>query len=219
MTRIFHGLLVCALTLSVAGCASVDRPSKKPQFPNSYKQRHPIVVRNAPVTLDIYVTGSQIDRRSVEDIITFSGDYKIHGKGLITIAVPKGSQEDGLAQRSLKGIQLVLKKSGIPANRTRIMAYNASNAMASPPIKMSFYKLKAEVDSRCGMYPDDITGTSDGKGKENREYWNFGCSYQNMLAEQTDDPRDFFGGRRETAPDTTLRLQQFKRYRSGANLN
>ena len=203
---ILRGTAFIILSATLSGC--VDRPSKKPEFPHTYTQRHPIVLRNVEETLDVYVNGNALDRRAVADLKGFSEGYKKNGKGLIQMAVPRGTAEDALAERAAKGINLVLKKHGIPSNRVKTVSYNTSGAVGAPPVKLTYLKLAAEVDSQCGLYPHDMTDSL-----ENREYWNFGCSYQNQLALQIDDPRDLIQARQETPPDTQYRMKLFGQYR------
>lgn len=210
-----RGTCLISLILSLAGCATVDRPSKSPAFPHAYTERHPIVLRNAPFTLDVYVTGHQLDRRQVTDLKNYAEEYVKYGKGYMVVSVPTGTEEDALIQRGLKGIRLVLQKNKVPASRLKISSYGATNAVGAPPIKLSYTKFVAEVDSKCGLYPDDLSGLQGGVTFQNRDYWNFGCAYQTHLANQVDDPRDFIAGRAETPPDTENRMMIYQKYRKG----
>jgi pilus assembly protein CpaD len=157
------------------------------------------------------MTGNALDRRDVSDMAKFAGVYKKYGKGLMMISIPRGSNEDALAAHTVKAIRLVLTKAGIPAKRIQTTVYDASEAVGSPPVRLSFLRLAAEVDSQCGLYPTDLTDA-----KDQRDYWNLGCAYQNQLAQQVDDPRDLFQARQESLADTTYRMSKFEGYRETA---
>jgi pilus assembly protein CpaD len=68
--------------------------------------------------------------------------------------------------------------------------------------------MKASVD-RCGRWPEDILDTT-----ENRHYADFGCSYQNNLAAQIDNPADLLGPRRQTEIDAENRAVAIEDYKA-----
>ena len=68
--------------------------------------------------------------------------------------------------------------------------------------------MRAYTD-RCGRWPEDIADTS-----ENKQWENFGCSYQNNLAAQVSNPADLLGPRRQTEIDPENRSKVIDVYRA-----
>ena len=84
-----------------------------------------------------------------------------------------------------------------------------------PPIRLSYPKLKAEAGP-CGLWPEDLgPSIKDKSYYENKEYYNFGCSYQRNMAAMVDNPSDLVQPRAETPPYTIRRTEGFEKYRKG----
>jgi pilus assembly protein CpaD len=55
----------------------------------------------------------------------------------------------------------------------------------------------------------------NGGYSENKEYYNFGCSYQRNMAAMIDNPSDLVQPRSETPAYTMRRTEAFEKYRKG----
>jgi pilus assembly protein CpaD len=104
----------------------------------------------------------------------------------------------------------LLKKNGVPASRIAIAAYQADAAETAAPIRVSYVAMMAHT-SKCGRWPDDLTKTS-----ENKNYANFGCSYQNNLAAQIANPADLLGPRKPGEIDAERRNIIIDDYRNAS---
>ena len=73
------GLVIAA---GLGGCAGMRQDDVTGSLPTDYRQRHPIILREAPRHLDIFASrGASLDARQEADVIAFAGDYRRNGRG------------------------------------------------------------------------------------------------------------------------------------------
>jgi pilus assembly protein CpaD len=188
-------LAVLAAALSLTGCMSDNRIVQNP-VDIDYKKTHPIVLTEGNRTIDVFVAGGAgaIGGRQIGDIRSFAQEYRRSGHGPLVVAMP---ETDPAASQIVPSIRKALAEAGVRA--PVIAAYRPiDEGMA--PVKLTFVRLKADVATQCGRYPDDLSGVRRFESKENVPYQNFGCSYQSALAQQVADPLDLVRGRPTSAP-------------------
>ena len=140
----------------------------------------------------------------------FIANYDRSAAPPVTILTPYGSQNEIAANNVAQGLVHLLKKNGVPASRIAIAAYQADAAETAAPIRVSYVAMMAHT-SKCGRWPDDLTKTS-----ENKNYANFGCSYQNNLAAQIANPADLLGPRKPGEIDAERRNIIIDDYRNAS---
>ena len=206
--------LAVAASSLVAGCSSMrNDESFTGSISADYRERHPIVLRDAPRTLDIFAGhGKSLDLRQEGDIAAFARDYTVNGRGSIVAYVPNAP--DG--QRQMAGIRGVLSRAGL-GGRINIVPYNPEDPTAAAPVRLSFSKLQAQVDSRCDEWSEDLAQTNRLKSMENRPVPNFGCSFQKNLAAQVAYPVDLVRPREETVIDSQKRINAVQNLRGGTD--
>ena len=205
-------LLLLALPLSA--CAP-DRVVTGSTYPTDHRVRHPIVLAEAPDTLDLFVTGRGLDERQQDDLMAFAAEYRNHGQGPLTASIPSGPVTKGPGRRSLGSIHTVLSQAGIPSGQVVVTSYQALDSGLAAPIRLSFRRLQAKVGSRCGVWPQDL-GVSNVRANVNNEpYWNLGCAMQSNIASQAADPLDFLRARPEGRVDTVRRAANIEKLRKG----
>lgn len=204
-------LTLASLMLPLGACAP-DRVVTGSTYPTDYRERHPIVLANAPQILDVFVGGG-LDQRQRDDIAAFAAEYRSHGQGLVTADVPTGAQ--GGNRNGLGLVREALAKAGVPGARVIVTSHPVADPHLAAPIRLSFQRLQAKVASRCGLWPQDL-GLSDVKANAGNEpYWNLGCAMQTNVAAQTADPVDLVRGRAETRVDTLRRVSNIEKLRQG----
>lgn len=197
--------------LGLAGCSSL-RPTQQAFAPDEYNMRHPIKIAEASRHIDVFETGSRLDRRQHLDVIEFGREFSQAGRGVIHAAIP--SSHHGGA--TLSGIRAALAEAGVRAP-IQITSYNADPGRGAAPIRLSFVKLQAKIDSQCGLWPGDLAGVQKAESWHNRPYHNLGCAYQSMLAAQVADPIDFVRPRAEGPIDTVKRTKDIEALRKDAD--
>lgn len=193
--------------LALSGCSSM-RPTQKAFAPDEYDQRHPIRVAPMLEHIDVFPTGSRLDRRQHLDIVEFARDYARNGRGGINAAVPTGPH----GHHVMGAIRAALAEGGARAP-VQFTSYHGDPKLGAAPVRLSFVKLKAEVASKCGLWPADLAGNRDAESWHNKPYHNLGCAYQSMIAAQVADPIDLVRPRAEGPVDTVKRTKDIEALR------
>ncbi|MGO4872602.1 MAG: CpaD family pilus assembly protein [Roseiarcus sp.] len=205
-------LLLAAVAASpLAGCG-VDYASNDSIPSGDYHQRHPIVLAQAPTTLDVYPAGGGLDSQSKANIRTFAERYRALGTGQIAILAPAG--ERGRSGRIIDEIRRTLASTGL-RGYVGVGVYAADDATRASPIRLTFQGLKAVVSTPCGQWPSDLASGDSIEGWKNDSYPNFGCATQADLAAQVADPRDLAQTRASDPPDVSMRLRAIGDVREG----
>lgn len=206
--------LAGAAAISLAGCTT-DSLATASITTDDYHDRHPIVLAQAPTTLDVFPVGEgKLDPGSIEDIRNFVARYQAMGSGRIVILAPSAG---GYGMRAaVDEVRRVLASTGLRGS-IGLGSYHVADASLASPIRLIFRGVKAEVVSRCGQWPHDLASGSTTEGWSNESYWNFGCATQSMLAAQVDDPRDFARARTLGPSDVQMRLRAINDVRQGSD--
>lgn len=205
---------ICAI---LCGCATVDRMSTSSIPMDDYRNRHPIVLAEQARRLDIFPApnGFGLDHRTTAQVVEFGTLYRNTGQGPIIVLVPMEGR-GALPREAIAAIHRALGAGGAGAPM-EVSGYPVINHDLASPIRLSFVGLKAKVADPCGQWPSDLASGSTTQGWENKPYWNFGCSYQSMLAEQVADPRDLVGPRADDPADTQMRSRPISEMRKGTD--
>lgn len=212
-SKFMAACLIGVAAISVTGCVS-DSLETTTNTVDDYHDRHPIVLTQAPTTLDIFPVGQQggLDEESRRDIQAFAARYQSMGSGKIVILSPSVGGRG--IHTTVDEIRRTLASAGLRGS-VGLGSYPVGDPSLASPIRLSFRGLKAEVASRCGQWPSDIASGSSLESWKNENYWNFGCATQSMLAAQVDDPRDFSGARALAPSDEVMRLRKIQKVRQG----
>jgi pilus assembly protein CpaD len=181
-----------------------------------YHHRHPIVLTEGARKLDVFVTGhANLDGRQRDDIRSFAAEYRQSGQGAILAQVPAGSRNDSAAHFIMTRVNDILGESGLPASYVALTTYPVADPFVAAPIRLSFTRLTAQVNSPCGTWPRDLGVSDVRQGNGNETYWNLGCAMQANVAAQVSDPVDLVRGRSEGRPDSIRRGKVIEAIREG----
>ena len=208
-------LAVGALGSALAGCMA-DRVVTGSTGALEYRQRHPIVLAEGARKLDVFVTGhAGLDGRQREDVRTFATKYRRSGQGAIVAQVPAGTRNDAAAHYAVAKINELLADEGLPPGAMAVTAYPVADPFVAAPIRLTFTRLTAKVNSPCGTWPRDLGVSDVRQGTSNETYWNLGCAMQSNVAAQVADPVDLVRGRAEGRPDSVRRGKVIEAVREG----
>jgi pilus assembly protein CpaD len=206
--------IAAALGLALSACAP-DRAVTGSIYPYDYHNRHPIVLADAPRQLDVFIGSGQLDPRQRAEVAAFALEYRRYGRGGVVAQVPSGTPASGAAYATLDGVRAALAEGGLAPASVAVTSYAVLDPRVASTIRLSFQRLQARVESRCGLWPKDL-GVSDlGADIRNEPYWNLGCATQANFAAQIDDPIDLVRGRREGRIDTVRRSNDISKVRNG----
>ena len=204
--------LAGAAAILLAGCGT-DYASSTTVMAQDYRVRHPIVLTQAPTTLDVFPVGQGgLDPSTKASVKAFAERYNSKGATRLTILSPSGSRFAGHA--AVDEIRRLLAASGV-RGYVAIGSYPVNNSALASPIRLSFQGLKALVPSHCGQWPGDLASGSTNAGWNNEPYYNFGCATQSTLAAEVDDPRDFAVAEALGPSDEQMRLRAIDDVRGG----
>jgi pilus assembly protein CpaD len=205
-----------ALAAPLAACSGADRVITGSIRPDDYRARHPIELREGRARLEVFpeVRNGRLDPRTSAQVRQFAREYKEHGSGEIALAMPQGGRGGAEARAAIPGLRRSLAAGGAHGP-VRVSYYQVGDPMLAAPVRLSYATIVAKVDTRCGQWPNDLASGSSIIGWQNREYWNFGCATQQMMANQVADPRDLVGPGALSPPDSTMRGRAIDAVRKG----
>jgi len=209
--RIVIPVTLLALSM-LTGCAAFKRDHViVGAVPDDYRTNHPITVSEKNETYDIPVApqAGGLLKAQRSGIQAFLERYDSNAGGEVRIIVPKGSVNEAAAERVAGDLIALMGKSGVPTHTIMTYGYQARVADSAPPVRVSYLRLAASTD-QCGRWPDNLADHSD-----NKNWANFGCSYQNNLAAQIANPADLLGPRKTGAIDVERRTKVIGDYQSG----
>jgi len=183
-------LLTVIAAAALSGCARRDSIVVG-SVPDDYRTNHPIVLAEQEEKIDLPVgvgdrAMSRIQRAALEGYLAH---YDASTGAPVTILYPAGSANAVAASLVAADIARHVHRRGVAAGHVVSMPYEAGAPEASPPIRVSYRRMKAST-GQCGRWPDDLLKTT-----ENKHYANFGCASQNNLAAQMANPADLLGPR------------------------
>ena len=180
-----------------------DRDRRRPD--QDYRVRHPIELQEGRANLEV-LPGSA--RRRARRADTGAGQAVRPG-----ISRPRlrrnrhsaASKRPQRAPRRARRCRACAARSPPAAPRLcqrHVLSGRRSRARGAGPAFL--FHDRGQTPSRCGQWPNDLASGSSLNGWENKEYWNFGCASQQMVAAQVADPRDLMGPAAETPPDSQI---------------
>ena len=199
--------------LTLAGCT--DRLATGSTVSDDYRERHPIVLAERPVTLNLY-SNRKLDDVAKRRILEFAGEAQAEGAVALEVLTPAGAFNEADMRALVPAVKAALQEGGYKAN-VSVGSYPAADPRAIAPLRLSFRSVRARVSHRCGEWPLDLTSGSSLDSWDNRPYWNLGCSYQNMIATQLDDPRDLEAPRAVSRSDVQMRTRAIGVARQGGD--
>lgn len=209
MTRLLLPLLAAVL---LSGCANVS-PIEVGAIPDDYRTRHPIVVSEGEMVMELPVTAHErrLSHEGRQRVHEFASDFRAAQAAAVRVMVPTGAYNEDAARRTASDVVATLRARGVGPEQIIVTPYPAQAVAGPVPIRLAFSTLRASAGP-CGRWPDDI-----GNSYENRNYFNFGCASQANLAAQIADPRDLLSPRGRSEIDAARRTTALERFRAGGD--
>ena len=209
-----RAIAVSGLAVLLSGCYTTQR--EYVEYPQDYRQRHPITLKEGTQTVEIFLGRSRggLSPNQRADVLSFAQNWKHEANSGVLIAVPNAPGAKLAAADSMREIHSILNASGVPANGVRVRSYAPAD-ITLPSIKLSYAKLSAQAGP-CGQW-NDLGPTTDPAYIQNWPYWNLGCASQRNLASMVDNPADLVQPRGETPAYQARRSVAIDKYRKGEN--
>lgn len=209
-------MLVLATAASVlAGCYAA-REAQLEVIPNDYRQRHPIVLKEAPRTVELLIGNRRGNLTGTQraDVLAFAHAWRREATGGVLIDVPTGTPNERSAAAALQEVRSILAGAGVPPEAVAVRPNTASDPRKLATMRLHYPKVMADAGP-CGLWPYDLGPAIDREHFENREYYNLGCAYQRNLAAMVDNPTDLVQPRSEVPSYTARRTTVLEKYRKG----
>ena len=216
-TRIAVMLRTLVLSTALAGCYTYTAQEiALEEIPNDYRQRHPIVLKEAPRTVELFIGNRRgnlnADQRA--QVLSFAQAWRREGTGGVIIDVPTGTPNERSALAALQEVRSILGSAGVPAEAVATRPNSADDPRKLATMRLHYPKVMADAGP-CGLWPHDLGPTYEREHFENRQYYNFGCANQRNIAAMVDNPVDLVQPRSEMPAYTARRTTVLDKYRKG----
>ncbi|MDX2287364.1 MAG: CpaD family pilus assembly protein [Hyphomicrobiaceae bacterium] len=179
-------------------------------------QRHPILVSQAPETMNLSVarSASGLSPAQRARLLDFTSSFSASsaGGGRLVVQAPSGSANEVAAMHVVQDIRRTLIDGGIGESDVVVEAYLAEGS-GQPPVKVSYLRFVAEAPE-CSDWSTNLARQPD-----NLAYPNFGCATQRNFAAQVANPADLLGPRTMTARASERRDTTWNKYVKGDTTN
>lgn len=199
------------------GACTHTRNDVTSSIPDDYRLRHPIAIREANQSIDIFVGNGRggLNAAQRAEVVALGGTWLREGTGAIIIDVPSRTRNARPAADSLREIKSLLAAAGVPHRGVVVRHYEPADPGQFAPIRLIYPRIAATAGP-CGVWPEDIGPSIHNKSYlENKEYWNFGCANQRNLAAMVENPEDLVQPRAEVPPYGARRNVVLDNYRQG----
>ena len=210
MIERMRGFVGASLLLATLTACAVPPPDFNALAGDDVGLRHPIELRQGWQELLLPVA-PKIDERMKEQIAAYVSDWRRFGSGALFVRVAANRRDEKVVKAQLDHLRRVLVSEGMNGT-IKLIQEPFGETLRTPLLKLSFMRMKAEVVTQCGRWPENLASSAE-TDWDNRVYSNFGCAYQNMIATQTADPRDLVGARAESPIDAQMRVRALNRLR------
>ena len=209
-----RAIAILGLAALLAGCKT-DRDIVASAAPD-YRQRHPISVKEGTRTMDIFIGDRRggLNPTQQAEVAAFAHTWRREATGGIIIDVPSGTSNERAAHDALREVRSILAVSGVPASAIVMQANHPRSPVKLATLRLNYPKMVAEAGP-CGLWPNDIGPSYDGRLVENRQYWNFGCASQRNMAAMAANPADLVQPREETPISAARRSVVLEKYQKG----
>lgn len=208
-------LVLGTATMILAGCLAA-RDAQLDSIPDDYRQRHPMALREAPHTVELFIgnrRGSLTDAQRA-DVLAFAQIWRQEATGGIMIDVPARASNERSATIAMQEVRAILASTGVPTDAVVTRRNTPSDPRKLATLRLHYPKVTAEVGP-CGLWPYDLGATYHREHSENRRYYNFGCANQRNLAAMVDNPADLVQPRGEIPAYTNRRSTVLSKHQRG----
>ena len=195
-SNLFRGLCISAVLL--AGSCTTNFHKDADNFDDPIAN-HPIAVEPSYQSLKLSYSAAGLDSADKEKLDSFVTDYRMHGNGKISIAVPGGA---GM-QQAVTALADRINDLGVSRDRILVAATQGTQ------IEINYISYQAHTVA-CGDWSEDLFYTA-----ENRTAANLGCANQHNVAAMVADPRDLLGPRAMDGGDAVRRQTVIGNYETG----
>jgi pilus assembly protein CpaD len=216
VTRAVHALLIGGIAAMLGGCYSVPEVGVPARVESDYRQRHPISIKEADRTVEIFVGTNRGGLTSAQraDVLAFARAWQREATGGVVIDLPSDTANARAAAEVLSEVRSILAAAAVPPERIAVRPYRPASPRTLATLRLNYPRMAAEAGP-CGLWPHDLGPSFEREYNENSEHWNLGCASQRNLAAMVDNPADLVQPRGDAPPYNARRTVVLDKYRQG----
>jgi pilus assembly protein CpaD len=209
-------LAIAGCAAMLAGCNTTQSDQVTGATPMTYRDRHPIAIKEGPRTVDLFIGDRRGDLTGTQraEVLAFASDWRREASGGILLDVPSGTSNARAAASAAREARAILVASGVPANAIAMREQRLRDPSKMATLRLHYPRITADVGP-CGLWPHDLGPTGDLEHNENRSYWNLGCASQRNLAAMVENPADLVQPRGDGPIYSGRRSTVLEKYRRG----
>src|SRR5262245_7467786 len=199
----------------LAGCYTAHE-ALIDSIPDDYRQRHPIVLKEAPRTVELFIGNRRGNLTATQraEVLAFAQTWQREATGGVLIDVPSGTPNERSAVAALQEVRSILASAGVPPEAVATRPNKTNDPRKLATMRLHYPKITAEPGP-CGLWPYDLGPTYHREHYENRQYYNLGCTTQRNLAAMVDNPTDLVQPRAEIPSYTGRRTTVLDKHHRG----
>jgi len=207
--------LITSCALALAGCYTTPEEITG-TVASDPRQRHPLVIKEGPRTVDIFVGEKRgtLNGSQRAEVLSFAAEWRREATGGILIDVPAGTSNAAAAAGAAREARAILLAAGVPSDAVQLRESRPQSAAKLVTVRLHYPRVMADAGP-CGLWPHDLGPTYEREHFENRQYWNFGCAQQRNLAAMVENPADLVQPRSEVPPYNGRRTTVLEKYHRG----
>ena len=210
-------LVLGTATAVLAGCYSYTaQEALLDSTPNDYRQRHPIVLKDAPRSVELFIGNRRSTLTSAQraEVLAFAQNWRRESTGGVMIDVPAGAPNERSSAGALQEVRSILVSAGVPPEAIATRPNQPGDPRKLAAMRLHYPKITADAGP-CGLWPYDLGPTYHREHYENRQYYNFGCANQRNMAAMVENPADLVQPRSEIPSYTGRRTTVLEKHRKG----
>ena len=208
-------LVLSSATAITAGCYTAQE-ALLDSIPNDYRQRHPVVLKEAPRSVELFIGNrrSTLTGAQRAEVLSFAQAWERESTGGVMIDVPSGTPNERSAAAALQEVRSILAGAGVPPEAIATRPNRVGDPRKLATMRLHYPKVTADAGP-CGLWPFDLGPTYHREHYENRQYYNFGCANQRNMAAMVENPADLVQPRSEIPSYTARRTTVLEKHRRG----
>src|SRR5262245_21249827 len=149
-------LVLGAGTAVLAGCYTAHE-ALLDSIPTDYRQRHPIVLKEAPRTVELFIGNRRgtLTPAQRAEVLAFAQNWRREGTGGVLIDVPHRTPNERSAIAALQEVRSILAAVGVPPEAVATRPNTASDPRKLATMRLHYPKITADAGP-CGLWPFDL---------------------------------------------------------------
>ncbi len=124
-------LTIGGLAAMLGGCYDTHM-AQQPEYPNDYRLRHPITLKESDRTVEVFVGRNRGGLTPIQraDVLAFAQLWRREATSGIIVDIPQGGAVDHAAADSMREIHSIFAASGVPQNAVYVRNYRPATSRA-----------------------------------------------------------------------------------------